>query len=524
MAVWLKTNMKYIYRLLLIILWAILYQYNYITIYKLIIFFLLIFVIFLYKLFLDNKKYVYLNKLNILIILFFDILKLIYIYIIIYLYVLIYYLSKFNFKFFNYIIWIINHIIINPVLALISRIYCILEIWKIQSLIDIFFNRIYGWLFSLLVFTPILTNLFNNDYIYIYIYLYIIWIIINIIHDYIELILKNFKYGWIFLFVNYMKLYKDINFLLMIRTNLSIFSYWVLNNINQLPIYLIPKSAFYFNFIQCIEIRLNKCMIIDYNYFILHNKIIIMKNCILKNNERYGFFDNYYILIYNELWEIFKRWSEIEFLRLQMTKVDYIVLTEMQLNKISQLKIFIVYLLKLILFFFFNIFKLIGITNIEILNLLENKTGYFLEFNQGIILNDIFLSKISLLILDKYFLEHRKLFESIYLYINIWEYCKEINEIIYINTNNHILIKQYIEIFKKDAKEIFQHSEIRYRYGSSRVENLIEVEIENLKINLLNEWVKESEDLTELNLYEKSYKRLDELNLFVEKMINKGEK
>ena len=518
LAFWLKNNIKYIYRLLLIILWLILYQYGHLTINRLILFIVIILFIFIFKFFLINWQYIYINKLDIIILFYLDIIKLIYIYIIIYLYVLIYYLSKFNFRFFNYIIWIINHIIINPVLGLISRLYDILQFWKSRSLIDIFFNRIYGVLISILFFTPIFNYLliiFN--YYNLYLYIYILWIIFSILEDYKKQI-SEYKYLKYFKYLVYLKLYKDISFLLMTRNDLSIFSFLIINNLNKLPNFFVKKSAFNLNYIHCIVIHNVKYIIIDYNEFLLSNKITNVKNNMFNNNILYStFFKSFFIKTSSIISDIFKHLSNLEYLKFQ----NYTVLNKIELKKINELKIFIIYLLNLVLFFLFNIAKLIGMSNIEISNLLTYKinSDYFIKFNETILIKEINLKKINIYISNQDFETHKNMFQSMYLYLNIWNYCNQ-EDILYIDFDNNLLLKKYIEIFKKDVQKYINHLEIKDRYDVIiHNENLISMECEKVKNELIQNWLNQSLDLTSSNLYRKSYNDLNKLNEYIKSLI-----
>jgi len=96
--------------------------------------------------------------------------------------VIIYY----NNKILNFIIYLLYLLIINPLKILFFKYYIILWIWKTNKIWNILFNRMFGLILSVLIFTNVIGYMINTLHLDIFVILYIYLLVISILCEIIE--------------------------------------------------------------------------------------------------------------------------------------------------------------------------------------------------------------------------------------------------------------------------------------------------------------------------------------------------
>jgi hypothetical protein len=342
---------------------------------------------------------------------------------------------------------------------LIHKYYYLLYIWVSSSFKSIFLSRFYGMILVVLIFSPIL--LYTYKLLgYSILNVYILIVIISIIQDNYQF-LKNYKYiKYILLVIDLLKINKDISIILEYRNNVSVLSILIKKSINQIKERntLINNYGFYVNEIYSnILVGFNneeKKRIIDYQNKLKNSKIMKMK-VVLVNNYR-SFFKYYYLFISSELRYYLDFIVQIEYYKLQR----FYKLNNEDLIKLKEIEEILYLLVKLILFYFFNVLKLIGYSDIEVLNELkvdEEYIYYDLSYDRMILLSNKQLEKVDKIIKNKDFYVYNEFYEQMYLYSHLWEFSfnNEKNHIENgINCSRYPYIDEYIDIFKENTKII----------------------------------------------------------------------
>jgi len=412
---------------------------------------------------------------------------------------------------------------------LIHKYYYILYIWVSSSFKSIFLSRFYGMILVVLIFSPILLYIYKLLG-YSILNVYILIVIISIIEDNYE-ILKEYKYMlYILLIIDLLKINKDISILLEYRNTVSVLSILIKKSINQIKERntLINNYAFYVNEIYSnILVGFNnegKKNIIDYNSLLKDAKIMKMK-IVLINNYR-SFFKYYYLDISSEFGYYLDLIVQIEYYKLQR----FYKLNNEDLIKLKKIEEILYLLVKLILFYFFNILKLIGYSDIEILKELkvdEEYIYYDLRFDKMVLLWNKELQKVDKVIKDTDFYIYSEFYEQMYLYVYLWDYSyywacsNEENHIENgINCSKYPYIDEYIDIFKENTRIINRDWD---ELKSLRTMDILEEEtciaLNNYRDRLIKEWEYQSKDLSKDNFYEKNNMNLLELNNYVKSQI-----
>jgi hypothetical protein len=193
--------------------------------------------------------------------------------------------------------------------------------------------------------------------------------------------------------------------------------------------------------------------------------------------------------------------------------------------------------LKLVLFYIWNILKLIGVNEEEIINLLKVEYEPYTELIYGddmpnisdndmsnidgsdgyILWSEENKIKAGRIIKNIDFYKYSEFYEQLYLYNHVWKFYYYDNK--GINYNRYEHIDKFVNIFKHLSVyfDIEKRSELNsYRVSLGSKENkLVSTDFIDLKYHLLNEWRKCSKDLSLENFYEKNYEVLREINTFV---------
>ena len=409
----------------LILLWLYLIIFNYITISRLIVFFIILLYIWIYKKLIERIKLMKpINSINVLILLIYiDRIKLWIIHIIIYLYIWLFNLLEYSNEnqIIKIIIQLIKSIIINPILLIIYKFYKLLHIWVSTSLKIILINRIYGIILSVLIFIPLLNALLINNWFYIY-----ILIVIVSIWDDSAFRLKKYQDKKLIFYMLYimdlLNLNKDILLILEYRSRASIFAILIKNGIkeikdrnNKINKYAFEINIIYKNALIGSQKEMLEKLIIDYDSELKNIKIIKMRESFVLVNNYFSFFRTFCLNWVFELDLISYNLSHVIYCRLQKFYI-------LNIEKLEILEDLLYKLIKLILFYFWNLLKVLGEDKSNILNnfIIKNQfVGYDLIYDYEKLLSNKKLIEINEIIKNKDFYLYKEYYERMYLYISI---------------------------------------------------------------------------------------------------------
>jgi hypothetical protein len=526
-----KKNKIKIIQGFLIFLWLYLIIFNYITTSRLIVFFLILLYIWIYKKLIEKIKLIKpIKNINILILLIYlDRIKLWIIYIIIYIYIWLFDLLEWSNenKIIKKIVQLIKSIIINPILLIIYKFYKLLHIWMSSSLKIILMNRIYGIIFSVLIFIPLLNILLINNWFYIYILI----ILISILDD-STLRLKKYQDKKLIYYILYiielLNLNKDIWLILEYRSRVSIFAILIKEGIkevkdrnNKINKYAFEVNIIYQNILIDSKDGLSEKSIIDYDSKLIDIKIIKMRESFVLIYHYVSFFENFYTDWSSELdYILFLRFSNIVYYKLQ----KFYILSIEDFEKLNILEDWLYKLIKLILFYLWNVSKILGEDECNIFNdfiISDEYVYYNLIYDLKKFSSDEKLKEVNKVIKNKDFYVHRNYYEQMYLYISVSEFSCFKNR--GINYNKYEYINKFIDVYNNDIK-ILDTEECRELQSLRTVDHLEEeiyVRLDKIRNKLIEEWKEQSKDLSVDNFYEKNNKNLNELNTYVKSRLNK---
>jgi hypothetical protein len=527
-----KNNKKLIIQIFFVILWILLFLLNYITNIRLIVFFIIILVIYIYKWLIKKANEIKpIKNINLLLLLIYlDKIKLLVIYIIIYIYIWLFDLLEWSNenKIIKKIVQLIKSIIINPVLLIIHKFYYILYIWESTSIKNIFISRLFGVILVVLIFSPLLKGIYillGSNLLNVYILIVIISILDDNRHK-----LKNYRFfKFILNFVGLLRFNKDFTFILEYRNKVSILVIIIKKGVNIIKgrKSKINNCAFQLNDLYSSlllrsrdNLFLDK-LIIDYKSKLKETKIIVMKESIIGNYCT--LFRSYYLHMIHKFDDNLDKLSMIRYYKLQkiykVTKEDLI--------KLKKIEDIIYLLIKLILFYLWNLTKLIGYSNMEIFNELKIEETYECQLKYKItplLLSDESFKKVNKIIKAKDFYLYKGYYEQMYLYLHLWDFHhydkSEVDN--GINCNEYIYIDEYIDIFKENISIInedwLQLESFRMQ-STEEQEEIIYNWLDKYRSKLIKEWEEQSKDLSVDNFYEKNNENLNELNDYIKKEI-----
>ena len=184
---------------------------------------------------------------------------------------------------------------------------------------------------------------------------------------------------------------------------------------------------------------------------------------------------------------------------------------------------FIYFWLKLILFYLWNVLKLIGVKEEEIINNFKIEDDFCYELiHEDYILNISEENKIKVgrIIKNIDFYKYSEFYEQLYLYGYVWEYYYNSNK--GINYNKYEHIDKSVNTFKNfslffDIKKRSRLGFIRAGVGSKN-DKYVYMDLMEIRCILINEWREHSKDLSLENFYEKNYEVLREINIYAMSM------
>ena len=529
-----KTNkMKFV----LFTLWVVLLCLGTINIIRIITFLIIILIIYIYKLLIsyfdDNKNNININEYLIYVLLFIDNIKLSYIHIINYIYILLFDLTNTNINknLISLIIKIIKYLILYPMIVIGTKFYMVLLNWKYSSIKDIIFNRLFGVILSVLIFSPVYVYIYILMNIYVYISLYIILILLIIINNNIKDIVK-YKYLKIFMFILYLNINIYMFLLIEYRCRASILVIIINKSSENIINHISIVNKYSFNY-KCLYWNMGKPirLIINYKSELKHYKLCIMWDSLIKKDpylilyccNKFNFILIEYI---NFLYNIEYRLSNITF-----------PLSEIELEKLNKLKMIVKKMIKVLLSFFIYLYVLIqkdkGVDLVELnisIELFYNIEwmSCYIAYEKPYNLFHEGLNSLYKIIINKDFINYYEIFESLYMYGNIIDFYKFKNIGISVNKDNSYIL-DYIEYFKELTKALEvdeKYMDIDY-YKYMRIDQL---EIED-QINLeickeINKIIKEcvnkskSEDINKELFFELLIIEIKEFKDLMNKVAN----
>jgi hypothetical protein len=184
-----------------------------------------------------------------------------------------------------------------------------------------------------------------------------------------------------------------------------------------------------------------------------------------------SFFGVFYISLSSELdYILFLRFSNIIYYKLQ----KFYILSIEDLKKLDILENLLYKLMKLILFYLWNVSKVLGENELDILNdfiISDEYVYYNLTYNLNKFISDEKLKEINKIIKNKDFYIQKEYYEQLYLYISISKFFYSENR--GINYNKYKYINEFIDIYKNDIK-ILDSEQCRELQGLRTVDHLEE--------------------------------------------------
>lgn len=565
-------NNIWLVNLLFVALWIVSFYYGLITYGRILISILIILIIYLYKnltLYLLKAK----PTTNIYILLFLlkvDKIKSFLIYIVIYLYVWLFDLLDYakNSKYKKLYICvkvlrvIVESMLINIILLIIHKFYYILYKWMFMPFKELIRNRLFGMVLAVLIFTHIVAyviEFLNHNILNVYIFILVLSVMDDISEN--NVYIKNYKYYnkfnyvWkVFSLVQLLNFHKDISWVLSYRSRVSIIAQLIKKNTKYIVtthsrvdkyafefmfkygLSIVPPVSYdIFNYADLEQFILSlyeRREVFDYDSFIRYSKLLCMKISTNKRFNDYIFRVFYgklclrieiysYILEKIELYKAYKLNPGHKFIN--YTHQQF---TEEELIKLEKVSVVVYKILKLILFYVWNICKLLEGDNFDIYSKFQLKEVNFYKSPYLDDYSDEVLEKIEKeIVRDKDFNIYREFYEQMYLYISLIEFHDYRNP--GMNCGKHKHVDNYIAIFYEDMEIINEYKHILdFRSASVNYESAIEAGLNLIRLRLIKEWEEELLDLTNENFYEKNYKNLNDLNNYVKLELknNKNDK
>jgi len=266
--------------------------------------------------------------------------------------------------------------------------------------------------------------------------------------------------------------------------------------------------------------------IIDYWSCIDYYKVVEMKVQFMKLNVYEPFFFRFFEIIkIKGIDESLKFLGSLIYYRKFQDKSE---ISKLELIYFRRVENFIYFWLKLILFYLWNVLKLIGVKEEEIINNFKIEDDFCYELiHEDYILNISEENKIKVgrIIKNIDFYKYSEFYEQLYLYGYVWEFYYYDNK--GINYNKYEHIDKSVNTFKNfslffDIKKRSRLGFIRAGVGSKN-DKYVYMDLMEIRCILINEWREHSKDLSLENFYEKNYEVLREINTFVNSMYNVNE-
>ena len=158
----------YIIRLVFIILFMLLFYFNYITLHRICTYAGILSCVLLFRVAYKLVESIKIKSDNFLfVLLVIDLIKISYIRLFFRLHLIMYYIKSLNIKYVtNIIVLVLRHVIVIPLLVVVYKVINILYLFKTKTFVDLLFNRVFGSVLAVLVFTPLL-NILLHLYIFL---------------------------------------------------------------------------------------------------------------------------------------------------------------------------------------------------------------------------------------------------------------------------------------------------------------------------------------------------------------------
>ncbi len=510
-----------------IIFLIVLYNYGYVTEYRILVFSLIILWICLYKIIykkVKNTDFSY-NENLLYIILWIDFIKMCIISALIFISIKInklIFFYKHN-KIIKNAILIFENLTINPLKIILYKFYYILNIWNETPILELFFKRIYGSLLGILIFSNIIGYvwyLLNYSWLNVY----IILVLLNFVDGIVKSgLISHFTFYKYLEWVTYLNLNKDLFKIIELRSDVSILVLYIQKVLQKSNLGIKKNKIKSFAFLIYLYFykSFKNVRIIKFKNYVKQYQFNQLK--ISTNNNFKTFFDNFFFNIATLLENYFELLGQIEYVKIKLKKDDQFKATfsDKELIQIKELEKFLLLVIKILLYYLwdfenfnkneYDFSSLIIDIDFELFHLEYNwdfstRTKYIKNTKKEIFsINDQFNSFFY----DQFFLYANLL--SIY---NI--------PAVSIDFENYSHIENYVEVFFNNITILNEKFTIYYKmfddidWGRVNDDDLtIRDEIlENLnkyKHNFIEEW-KISKNYT---VEESNLKRLKELNEYI---------
>ena len=391
------------------------------------------------------------------------------------------------------IIYVIYVFIINPIKIFYFKFYKVLRIWKTNKIWNILFNRMFGLILSILIFTNIINFMYNSLHLNILMIIYIYLLLISVLCELIET--RSNKWLRIFL-VNYINTWSvianklDVNFLSIILQK---------NNINELSLYFNKDIWIKYKY------KIEKFQI-GYMWYIIDS----LKN--LQNKPNYLFY-------YNLRWQLYiylaTRMETYLFFKYYNWNVP-----NMHLIEVSNL--FDINIFKEIYEYDYKVFKILLFLYWDLEYYMENKDyvkdSLIVNSDDLELLNINFKNSVKS---DIEFFDKIKykdlnifLFENIFDFISLYDINSKINDFD-VKYKHYINIKYYI--FYEKIFNMVSDDEIMTLRECQAVDEKID---SSYYEGYINEWYKEWESEINEDLSEKYKNKLKLLEVEYQQFIN----
>jgi hypothetical protein len=254
--------------------------------------------------------------------------------------------------------------------------------------------------------------------------------------------------------ISLLRLNKDLLFILEYRNKVSICAILIKKGIDSITDRSSPinKYVYYINIMYVNFLLISESVeegfefgkeVVDYGCFLISAKVSKVRERPIKG---YGsFFKSFCISVLCPDRSLTQLGYFIYYSKYQ----QYYKLDAADLSRFEKLMEISYLLIKLPVFYSWNLSKLIGASRFELLNylkILKDGPLYELIFDESNLLNDEPLKKVNKIVKNKDFYIHRAFYEQTWLYSKLWEffYYKNVG----MNSNQYEHINQFIDIFK----------------------------------------------------------------------------
>ena len=513
------------WNLLFIAILIILYNYGFVTEYRILIFSIIILWICLYKILLKKIKEldILYNESLLYVILWIDYCKLIWLNMLIFFSIEIYELNFFykNNKIIKNGILMFENVTINPLKILLYKFYYVLNIWNDTPILEIFFKRIYGSLLGILIFSNIIGYIW---YLlnYSWLKVYIILIVINLVDEIVKKQkFKDYKVYKYLEYITFLNLNKDLFKIIELRSNASILVVYIQKSFKKsnLGIKKNKIKTFAFNMYLYFYFKFENVRIIKLKNNLKEYKFNRLR--INRNNNFKTYFDYFYFDVVTLLEDYLQLLSQLEYVKIKLKKdTDFkATISDAELIKIKELENFILLVIKLLLYYLWD-FEYINKSEYDFKSLIIDTDFelFHLEYNWDFstrIRYDEFSKQEIFSIHGK---DNKEFYAQFYLYANLLSILHI--PTVSIDFENYSHIEDYVEVFLSNINIFNYQFEKHYKMEIDWLRaNEVDLTIKDEILDKLNEYkktfIEEWKISKNLSVEQNNLQRLKELNDYI---------